>query len=213
MSLKSGEELNTPWMNLKLKVLAYYPTSKRMVSYESLPVESGKEGYPEAIQVTLKTSKGSAVKWVDLEGSGAVFEEVGVTSAEATMSAAKAGWHAVFRRGRRPLGFAVKLKDFHIGKDPGTDRPASFASMVEVEDHERGRSWTQKIQMNEPLVHQGYKFFQASYVPVQAGEPEVSILAVARDPGIPLKYLGSIVLVAGIAVMFYWKPSPEGRQG
>jgi hypothetical protein len=32
------------------------------------------------------------------------------------------------------------------------------------------------------------------------------VLQVARDPGIWPKYLGSILLVMGIAIMFYMKP-------
>ena len=59
--------------------------------------------------------------------------------------------------------------------------------------------------MNEPLVHGGYTFYQASYQ-MQEGRPPVSIFAVNYDPGRRVKYGGSILMVLGILVMFYMNP-------
>lgn len=193
------DQFQTPWMGLKVKLLQYIPQSRQEVTYRALPMESGKEGFPEAIRIALKKGGMETSSWVDLD-RGPIEVEAGGSRV-----------HLSFERRRVPLGFSVKLKDFHVGRDPGTDRPASFSSEVEVVDRTNGRTLGQKIAMNQPLVYGGYKFFQASYVPVGPGEPEVSILAVARDPGITLKYLGSIILISGIAVMFYWKPASEGR--
>jgi len=193
--VKTGQAIETPWMDLKVQVQSYVPNARREVEYHALPLESGKEGYPEAIRLTVRRGDQEEVRWLDLDGHPI---QVGGTTL----------W---FQRGRHPLGFSVKLKDFHVGKDPGTDRPASFSSEVEVKDGSRGRSFTKTISMNRPLKYQGYKFFQASYVPVQPGEPEISVLAVARDPGIHLKYLGSVVVIAGLAVMFWWKPMDRPR--
>ncbi|HKX12832.1 MAG TPA: hypothetical protein VJP40_06740, partial [bacterium] len=48
-------------------------------------------------------------------------------------------------------------------------------------------------------------FFQASYQ-LNPDGPDFSVLAVAYDPGIFLKYLGSLVMIGGISLMFYFKP-------
>jgi hypothetical protein len=55
------------------------------------------------------------------------------------------------------------------------------------------------------LHHRGYSFYQASYQEIE-GQPVVSVLAANRDPGLGIKYLGSIMIVGGIATMFYLKP-------
>ena len=73
-----------------------------------------------------------------------------------------------------------------------------------------------QIAMNQPLSAGSYKVYQANYralidprtrQPLLDGERPVSLsgLAVARDPGLWLKYAGSIIVVLGIAVMFYMK--------
>jgi len=63
--------------------------------------------------------------------------------------------------------------------------------------------------MNHPLHHRGYVFFQSSFV---EGQPMISIFSVARAPGLPLVYLGTALIGAGIVWMFYVKPWLAKRQ-
>jgi hypothetical protein len=58
--------------------------------------------------------------------------------------------------------------------------------------------------MNEPLHHRGYTVYQASYQPLEGGK-FLSVFSVGKDPGIWLKYGGAIVLVLGLAFMFWLK--------
>ncbi|HEX5034948.1 MAG TPA: cytochrome c biogenesis protein ResB, partial [bacterium] len=85
-----------------------------------------------------------------------------------------------------------------------TKDPATYESQVTlISDGEPPQGIL--IAMNEPLEHKKYKFFQASYQ-INPDGPDFSVLAVAYDPGIFLKYLGSLVMIGGIALMFYFKP-------
>ena len=60
------------------------------------------------------------------------------------------------------------------------------------------------ISMNKPLKYGGFTLYQASFEPARSpGEPEVSILAVNKDPGRVLKYIGSALVVLGIMILFY----------
>lgn len=102
------------------------------------------------------------------------------------------------------LPFTIKLIDFAIGYDPGTGRPASYTSVVQLIDKERGIDEQRIITMNAPLKHRGLKFYQSSYFENPDGTMS-SVFAVGRDPGYPLKALGSTMIVLGIAVMFYMK--------
>jgi hypothetical protein len=116
------------------------------------------------------------------------------------------------------LGVSWKLTLLRArqSKGPGTDRPESFQSDVSVSwpDHRAARK--HNIAMNQPLSAGPYKVYQANYQMLldpstrqpllDDGQPvSLSGLAVARDPGLWFKYAGSIIVVLGIAVMFYMK--------
>ncbi|GIW83031.1 MAG: hypothetical protein KatS3mg105_4838 [Gemmatales bacterium] len=63
------------------------------------------------------------------------------------------------------------------------------------------------ITMNQPLYHRGYKLFQSGYTHISMDDNKRpinrSVFSVSRDPGLWLKYLGSLMLAFGIATMFY----------
>ena len=68
--------------------------------------------------------------------------------------------------------------------------------------------------MNEPLVHGRFRLYQSSFEEPAHGR-QASVLTVAGDPGRGLKYAGSLMICAGIFVMFYlraptlWKPGSD----
>ena len=97
------------------------------------------------------------------------------------------------------LDFQVRLDDFQIDVYPGTRRPAMFRSRVVVLDP-GGAERPAVIEMNKPLHHGGFSFFQSSYQ-LRDGR-EMSILSVSRDPGEPVVFLGYALLVAGMIVVF-----------
>jgi cytochrome c-type biogenesis protein CcsB len=57
------------------------------------------------------------------------------------------------------------------------------------------------IQMNQPLSHGGYTFFQSSYQ-IQGGR-EMTILSVSKDPGQTVVFVGYTLLVIGMIVVFF----------
>ena len=59
--------------------------------------------------------------------------------------------------------------------------------------------------MNEPLKHEGFTFYQASFERDESGKPVTSILSVNHDPGRWVKYLGSFLIVLGSVVLFYFR--------
>jgi hypothetical protein len=66
--------------------------------------------------------------------------------------------------------------------------------------------------MNEPLHRNGVTLYQTAFFPAtdDHGQPtgkDVSVLTVATDRGRTLKYLGSLMLVAGILVMYLMRRS------
>ncbi len=99
-----------------------------------------------------------------------------------------------------PLKFALRLKDFRIGHYPGTLRAATYESDVVLPGGE-----VVNISMNEPLKYKGFTFYQSSYEQDELGRPVASILTVNYDPGRGLKYLGSLLIVLGALILFYFK--------
>lgn len=108
-----------------------------------------------------------------------------------------------------PMNFSLKLTDFVKNVHPGTDVPSSFESYADL--REQGGSRQVKVWMNNPLRHQGYTFFQASYVQ-PPGMAERSTFAVVTNPGRVLPYVSSLVVFVGLLLHFLLKLVPFIRQ-
>lgn len=114
----------------------------------------------------------------------------------------------------KPLPFAMRLVNFSVPRDEGTDTPSNFLATVEFNDVKTGVKKTGVAQMNRPASFPGtlwanltglnYKFSQAQWNPQNLNETTLQVL---YDPGWLLKWLGSLAIVIGIAIMFYWKPT------
>lgn len=102
-----------------------------------------------------------------------------------------------------PLDFSIHLDDFREETYPGISLAASYESHVTVKP-DSGDPFQEKIYMNHPLKYAGYVFYQASFQRTPGGE--VTILSVARDPGMKLSFVGYCILVAGLVLIFFGKP-------
>jgi hypothetical protein len=112
----------------------------------------------------------------------------------------------------RPLPFALTLLKFEVPRDEGTETPSDFIATVRFEDA-AGRAKVAEAHMNYPASFPGgfwgsvfgrnYKFSQTSWNPQDLDQTTLQVL---YDPGWPMKWLGSILIVAGVALLFYYKP-------
>ncbi|MBF0618825.1 MAG: cytochrome c biogenesis protein ResB [Candidatus Omnitrophica bacterium] len=101
-----------------------------------------------------------------------------------------------------PLPFSLALKKFRRIDYPGTDTPASFESDVSLKDAKNGITMERTISMNRPLMYDGYKIFQSSYMQ-DAQYGNGSVFSVAKNPGIPWIYIGSVFACIGALFQFY----------
>jgi hypothetical protein len=102
-----------------------------------------------------------------------------------------------------PLPFGIRLDDFVERRYPGIETAASYESHVQVVPTS-GDPFAEKIHMNHPLKYGGYTFYQASFQ--RTPEGEITVLSVAKDPGMTFSFFGYCVLVAGLLVIFFVKP-------
>jgi hypothetical protein len=117
-----------------------------------------------------------------------------------------------FDADRKPLGFELRLDDFEVGFEPGTQQPTKFESKVRLTDKSAGiRDEPHTIWMNHPLDHNGYTFYQMRYQPdidPHTDRPSgrfLSVFQVATNPGRSIIYTGCLMVVLGAFVQFYMR--------
>ena len=101
-----------------------------------------------------------------------------------------------FRKERTYLPFAIELLDFKKVLHPGTQVAKSFSSEINLIENQIPRRVL--IQMNEPLRHMGYTFFQASFI--EELKSESTVLAVVKNYGRLFPYISSIIMSIGLLV-------------
>ena len=101
-----------------------------------------------------------------------------------------------FRKERTYLPFSIELLDFKKVLHPGTQVAKSFSSEINLIENQIPRRVL--IQMNEPLRHMGYTFFQASFIEELKGES--TVLAVVKNYGRLFPYISSIIMSIGLLV-------------
>jgi hypothetical protein len=182
--LKSGqvserEAFQPGWMDFEIRVLQAVPRGRKIWEYRPHPFKT------EVTNSAMKLRFQGQEHFVELGDVLRLFTD-----------------HAVYFLSYSPnriqIGFPVYLKEFRLGKYPGTLRAASYSSLVEVPG-----LGEVLISMNEPLKHQGLTIYQASYQEGRDGVPIASIFSVNYDPGRGLKYLGSLILSLGVVILFY----------
>ena len=100
----------------------------------------------------------------------------------------------IFRRKRTYLPFAIELLDFKKVMHAGTGIAKSYSSEVNL--IENGIPRRVLIEMNEPLRHKGYTFFQASFIEGLAGD--TTVLAAVKNYGRLFPYISSIIMSVGL---------------
>lgn len=100
------------------------------------------------------------------------------------------------------LPFAVKLDDFIVDRNEGSESVAMWTSVIRIIDTATESISDRKVWMNHPTWYHGWKLAQASWNP---GDLSQSTLQVKREPAwvTALTWLGSALVIGGIAVMFY----------
>jgi len=113
-----------------------------------------------------------------------------------------AEWAIELRKKQFELPFTVRLDEFTRELHPRTDMPAGFSSDVtKIQD---GMEREIHISMNEPLRHEGYTLYQASWGPQDAGpnDPLFSTFAVVRNPADQIPLYASIIITVGLVIHF-----------
>jgi hypothetical protein len=177
--LKENDTFQTGWMGLEFRLLRYF--SKAEETYEFKKMTSATPLTTSAIQIAFQGRK----HWIQLNDVLKVFTD-------------SAAYIVSYGNRRIDIGFDLNLKKFDVGRYQGTMRAATYQSLVTTPDNQ-----DTLISMNEPLKYKGLTFYQASFQEGPNQEPIASILSVNYDPGRWVKYIGSLIIVCGIVLLFY----------
>ncbi len=88
----------------------------------------------------------------------------------------------------------------HSGSEPGVKDYKS--TLVVKEDGVEVKKKT--IEVNRPLSYKGYTFYQSGFNP---DDHKWTSLQVVKDPGVPLVYAGFLMMIIGLAMVFYVDPN------
>jgi hypothetical protein len=180
-----GQNVTLGSLGLTLELKSFLENAKPELHIQASA--KGRETGQAFIRLEASLGAKSESHWLGLGSSGKwILDGPGVEMA--------------FVRQTHELPFAVALEAFELIHHPGSNRPAEYRSVVTVrplsEDLPPRR---EVISMNRPLDVAGFRLFQSSYRLGQGGGPDLTVLTVSRDPGVPIVYFSFTLIVLGIA--------------
>ena len=195
--LAANSPLTTGWADWQLTVDRIMPRAQAWTDFNAVPAAAS-ANLPDGVRVRVQQGSVTLEQWVPAGW------QIALPTQPAPIQVAY-GWK------QEQLPIALELLDFEVQRNEGSDSPAGFKSTVRVTDRE-GRNANGQCWMNNPFSFPGeswrtwtgltYKMSQASWNPENLGQSTIQIL---RDPGWLLKWIGSILICAGIFMLFYLK--------
>ncbi len=181
-AIPDGGVIDLPWMGFRLEVMEHRDGEYPVLAPSYIkPVQENSQivrGDLKAIEIDINGQK----FWVKTGEPIAYTKDGGRIQFELTKKSIM-------------LPYELVLDQFKMDNDPGTNNPASYESFLSLFQGNKGTT-KHHVFMNNPLKHESFTFYQASYFQTQAG-PYGSVLSVNFDPGRFWKYLGSLLLVLG----------------
>ena len=196
--LELDTPLTTGWADWQLTLDRIVPHAQEWMDFTPATSAAPTAELPDGVRVRVQQGSETSEQWIPASWQ----VSVPVSTAEVQIAY---GWKQI------GLPIALELVDFEVQRNEGSDSPAGFKSTVRVTDHE-GRTATGQCWMNNPFSYPGeswrtwtgltFKMSQASWNPDNLGQSTIQIL---RDPGWLLKWVGSLLIVSGIFMLFYLK--------
>lgn len=196
--MELNKPLTTGWADWQLTVDRTMPHAEEWMDFNSTTAPATGPELPDGLRIRIEHEGKRTEQWVP--AGWQISMPAGAKEVQVAY-----GWKQI------PLPVALELLDFEVQRNEGSDSPAGFKSTVRVTNAE-GESATGQCWMNNPFSYPGqwwrtwsgltFKMSQASWNPDNLGQSTIQIL---RDPGWLLKWIGSLLIVSGIFMLFYVK--------
>ncbi|MEM9088235.1 MAG: cytochrome c biogenesis protein ResB [Cyanobacteria bacterium P01_F01_bin.53] len=191
--LSVGDAVTPGWADFRITLADYIPQAE--VKREVVPLP---EGAPEQGEAALLVAAS-----ISEPGSEPGSEPVWVPWGEpTTINSPEGDGFVAFSPKLLPLPFSLKLNDFIVERNEGSESVAMWTSALSLIDPHAGERVDRRVWMNHPTWFKGWKIAQASWNP---GDLSQSTLQVKREPWwvTGLTWLGSLMVTIGVATMFY----------
>ncbi|MFL6543368.1 MAG: DUF1353 domain-containing protein [Chthoniobacterales bacterium] len=196
--LELNKPLPTGWADWQLTADRLLPHAEEWMDFIPVTQPVGKSELPDGVRIRVQQGSQTFEQWVPAGWQ----ITVPVSPQEVQVAY---GWKQI------PLPVGLELRDFEVQRNEGSDSPAGFKSTVRVSTPE-GENATGHCWMNHPFNFPGamwntwtgltFKMSQASWNPENLSQSTIQIL---RDPGWLLKWIGSLLIVSGVFMLFYVK--------
>ena len=226
-TLQPGQPIPTGWMDWRLEAVQVIPAALSRTTFrpvrDAKPTsndQSATSGDPNVVNSGGGGGPGPMSGGQRGEGVLVRLSHAGQTLEQW----ASVGWQVTLPTVPRPtrlaydsliqgLPIGLQLENFDVTFNDGTQDPASFQSHLKVTDVD-GREGTGSCSMNQPFNFPGrwwntfsgltFKMSQAQWNPNDLNQSTVQIL---RDPGWLFKWIGSLLVCAGVFTLFYLRPA------
>ncbi|MBV9009628.1 MAG: hypothetical protein JO354_10770, partial [Verrucomicrobia bacterium] len=196
-TLDLGKPLVTGWADWQLVADKVLPHAQQWMDFRPAGAASAND-LPDGVRVRVEQNGQMFDQWVP---SG---WQIAIPTSPQPLPI-EFGFRAI------PLPIALELLKFEVTRNEGSDAPAGFKSTVRVSTAD-GESAAGQCWMNHPYSFPNawwrtwtgmtFKMSQASWNPENLNQSTIQIL---RDPGWLLKWVGSLLIVVGVFLMFYVK--------
>ncbi len=196
--LELNQPLTTGWADWQLTLDRTMPHAEEWMDFNPTTAPATGPELPDGVRLRIGQGENVSEQWVPAGW------QVAMPAGAADVQVAY-GWKQI------PLPIGLELLDFEVQRNEGSDSPAGFKSTVRVTTAE-GQTATGQCWMNNPFSYPGewwriwsgltFKMSQASWNPDNLGQSTIQIL---RDPGWLWKWIGSLLIVSGIFMLFYLK--------
>ncbi|MEN3370160.1 MAG: hypothetical protein V7609_2303 [Verrucomicrobiota bacterium] len=196
--LELNKPITTGWADWQFTLDRIMPHAQEWMDFSPVTAAPAGPELPDGVRVRLQQGEKISEQWIPAGW------QISVPVSAGDVQVAY-GWQQI------PLPIALELMEFEVQRNEGSDSPAGFKSTVRVTSAE-GHTATGQCWMNNPFSYPGeswrtwtgltYKMSQASWNPDNLGQSTIQIL---RDPGWLLKWVGSLLVVTGIFMLFYLK--------
>ncbi|MEL6471463.1 MAG: cytochrome c biogenesis protein ResB [Cyanobacteria bacterium J06623_4] len=185
-----GDTVSPGWADFKVTLAEYIPRAKVAREVVPLPKDAPPQGEPALL---VSTGEETSPVWVAWGEPTAISGKTGSRSDD---------WYVAFSPKLMQLPFSLKLNEFIVERNEGSESVAMWTSDISLMDAEAGQISDRRVWMNHPTWFKGWKIAQASWNP---GDLNQSTLQVKREPWwvTGLTWLGSTMVTAGVATMFY----------
>lgn len=179
-----GQEVTPGWADFRITLKEYLPHAQ--LQRKIIPTDDKQIPGTPALLVKTKSGRETWLPW---------GEASAIDDGENTI-------YAAFSPKLFQIPFGIKLEDFIVDRNEGSQSVAMWTSKIRIEDPINNNVEQCKVWMNHPTWYKGWKIAQASWNP---GDLQQSTLQVKREPAwvTALTWIGSGLVILGISVMFY----------